>query len=591
MHVENKVLFAAQPRGCPVFGHGFDNEGKFMGRILVSALSIASLVFSSSSQGQVTEDQAILIDAGRKVFMEETFDGNGRSCGTCHLPAEGYDIFPSSIEKLSKKEQALVFASNVPGFENEDLIRSFALFNISGGPAPLCGGDEPFCFDDADGHHGPTFRASMAIQALDLTTQMNELAVAEDEFHGTPLLSPECSEGVELELPQLGWSGDGSPGTPKVIDEVCQTHHGEFDADSDGSFRAFATGAIAQHFTLSLERIPGVDFRRGTAEELDALETFQRWLGRRPLTVEENTKQGTENATEFEILLLDFKDPRVALGRDHFASNDGATCNRCHDDAGALSADNRRNDNNLTKVSLSADDIGLVAVGYPLPEDEGVIVTAFSGGDTGVRFGAFNSQSIIEAAEKKAWFHNHKAVDDFEAAITHYGSDDFLTGVPANRPVSAVKPEGGMEGLKFGGQRGVAPAFPAGDGIEHLGAFLRALNAFYNLRDCERLIGEAVERLDLNVSAENPLEHCLLNLDAVSRVLSESKLASLHQDVQKEAKHARNRLIAVQAEAELAVGKPKVDTQKVARLKAKLDDIDFSIYEMRDSIATQMTPL
>jgi len=560
-----------------------------MNRILFSATIIASMAFTSQSQGQVTEEQANLIDEGRRVFTEETFDGNGRTCSTCHIAEEGYDIFPSSLKKLTKKELDLVFAATVPGFENVDLIKTHALFNISGGPAPLCPGDEPTCFDDDDGHAGPVFRASMAIQALDLTTHMTQDAVDEGDFHGTPLLPPECSEGVELELPQLGWSGDGSPGTPKVLedDDTCQTHHGFFDENADGSFRAFVTGAIAQHYTLSMDRTVGVDFRRGTDDELDALEAFQRWLGRRLLTEEENEVQGTENASEFEILLLDFADSRVALGRDHFASNDGATCNRCHDNGGALSFDNGRNDNNLTKISLAGDDIGLAAVGFPLPEDEGVIVTAFSGGDSGVRFGAFNSQSIIEAAEKKAWFHNHKAVDDFEEAIAHYGSDDFLTGIPANRPIGTVKPQGGLEGLQFGGQLPGAPAFPAGDGIEHLGAFLRALNAFYNLRDCERLIGEAIDRVELNVSGENPIEHCMFNLDAVTRVLSESKLPSLHPDVQKQAKLALNRLKAMQNEVKLASGKTMPAKMKEG-IEARLDEIDASVLAMRDSIATQV---
>ena len=591
-----------------------------MRKTLISALSIASLVFGTSAHAQVSAEQANLIDAGRKIFMEETFDGNGRSCGTCHLPAEGYDIFPSSIEKLSKKEQALVFASNVPGFENEDLIRTFALFNISGGPAPLCAGDEPFCFDDADGHAGPIFRASMAIQALDLTTQLafdidDGEVVPNPDFPGTPLLPPECSEGVELELPQLGWSGDGSPGTPKLLpgDDTCQTHHGEFDMDADGSFRAFATGAIAQHFTRSLDRIVGVDFRRGTAEELDAMEAFQRWLGRRPLSEAENTIQGTENATEFDILLLDFQDPRVALGRDHYALTAGAACDRCHDNGGGLSNDSGGNDNAITSVNLSEDDIGLATVGFPLPEDDGVIVNAFAGGDGGEVFGAFNTQSLIEAAEKKAWFHNHKTVDDFEEAIAHYGTMDFLVGDldknPRSRPIPSVKPGGFTPGSRlFTPERSMAAlhfgrrvdasgiplppdTFPAGDGVKHLGAFLRALNAFYNLRDCERLIGEAIDRLDLHVSADNPIEHCMLNLEAVSRVLHESKLPSLHMQVQKDTGLAHSKLKAAMAEAEAAISMKKVDTKKLAKVQAKLADIDFEIAGLRDSIATQTAPL
>ena len=201
---------------------------------------------------------------------------------------------------------------------------------------------------------------------------------------------------MELKLPQLGWSGDRSPGTPKDLEGgVCKTRHGFFDESADGSIRAFVTGAIAQHYTLSLDRIPGEDFRRATDEELNALEAFQRWLGRR----------------------------------------------------------------------------------------------------------------------------------------------------------------------------------------------------FYNLRDCERLIDEAMNRLDLGVSADNPIDHCMFNLSAVSRVLHESKLASLHMNVQKEAKHARSKLTALQAEAKNAVGGQKPDQKRLARIVKALGDIHASIRAMRDSIATQVAAL
>ena len=565
-----------------------------MNRMTFGLPIIASLVIPIASQGQVTKEQAALVDEGRRVFNEETFGGNGRTCSTCHIPAEGYNISPAAIAKLPKKQRDLVFVASVPGFENAALIETRALFNISGGPAPLCPGDDPSCFDDDDGHSGPVFRASMNIEALALTTPVDEDVVAGGDFLGTPLLPPECSAGVEQLLPQLGWAGDGSPGTPKD-DPLCRMHHGAFDMDADGSVRAFANGAIAQHFTLSLNRIPGVDFRRATADELDALEAFQLWLGRRPLTEEENAAQGTENATEFNILQLDFKEPRVGLGRDHFASNDGATCNSCHTNAGALGGGGGGNNNNITSVSLAADDIGVPVIGVPIPDDEGTIASAFAGGDTGRLIGAFNAQALIRAAEKGAWFHNHKVVGNFEAAIAHYGSDDFLVGDPVtnprSRPIPTVKPQGGLEGLQFGGQAAGAAAFPAGDGIEHLGAFLRALNAFYNLRDCERLIGEAIDRIELGVSADNPIQHCLFNLSHVTRVLKESKLPGLHEDVQKRARLAHTKLEVLQTLAELA--KKHIRNVRFREflnrlVEAGLDQIDASVLAMRNSIATQI---
>lgn len=47
-----------------------------------------------------------------------------------------------------------------------------------------------------------------------------------------------------------------------------------------GSLRAFIIGAILQHYTLTLNRMEGVDFRLPSDDELDALEPFQLSLGR-----------------------------------------------------------------------------------------------------------------------------------------------------------------------------------------------------------------------------------------------------------------------------------------------------------------------
>jgi hypothetical protein len=554
---------------------------------LVSLALVLCFLFSTGQAQAQTPHK--LIDDGFRIFTQETWNGNGRTCGTCHIPKEAYNIFPATIKKLSKKERDLVFATNVPGLENINLVKSHALFNIEGGPAPEnCRADDPRCWVEAENaippkRPGPIFRSTMTIQALDLTT-VNRAA---PPFFGTTKLPPKCSQGLSSgQMPQLGWAGDGSPGTLNFFDSLgdgvndCQVHHGTFDANANGSIRAFANGAIAQHSTKSLDRIEGRDFRFATAEELNALEAFQRWLGRRPLTADENAIQGTGTATEFLLAKLQFKDPRVAKGRDHylgagqlntnfpgpmlvqpFDATNGAGCNACHGEGGAISgiAGINRNINLNTFVELSSEEIGLDVVGVPLPVDEG--------GNTPfapvLALDAFNIQSIIEAAEKKAWFHNHKVVDDFEEAIAHYGTDDFVNNVAPPGVVST------LELLQNG--NGISISFPNGDGINHLGTFLRALNAFYNLRDCERLIDEAIERIHLGISVENPVRHCLFNLNQVERVLGESKLPRLHKDVQL-------RAIAISLRFLVA---------EFTRSVSQFERIKDSVREIRDSIAVQ----
>jgi hypothetical protein len=524
-----------------------------------------------------TAAEAKLIDEGFKLFTKETFDGNGRTCGTCHIPKESYNIFPSNIKKLKSKDRKLVFATNVPGLENPDLVKSHALFNISG-RADTCLASDPECFDPAvsiEGHSGPVFRSTMGIFGLEVTTN-NESG----GFPGTPLYPAFCSEGFENQLPQLGWSGDGSPGTPADNSGECSSHHGSLPhASVDGSVRAFAWGAVAQHASKSLERIEGFDFRFPEEYELDALEAHQLWLGRRALTPEENAIQGTTDASEFDVTLLDFKDPRVALGRDHFVgppefatfpgapptnnADAGAGCNGCHRNGGAKLAGNNININ--TDVELGSDDIGMKVVGVALPHDEGAS-TSFGNPTRDPDFQeAFNIQSIIEAAQKKAWFHNHRVSNKFEKAIEFYISSDFTDNAGAFT----------SEHVMRNGNTSGSISFPKGDGVEHIGAFLRALNAFYNLRDCERLIDEAIDRVAWKVSLTLPLEHCAFNLDHTAGVLKGAKLPKLHKIVQKGAKNLKK-------EMKRAKRSKRVD--KLLRARA-------IIHAMRNSIATQTVPL
>jgi hypothetical protein len=81
---------------------------------------------------------------------------------------------------------------------------------------------------------------------------------------------------------------------------------------------------VIQHFTKSPARIPGVDFRLPTDEELDAMEAFQLSLGRQH---------------EVDINALVFTDQVVEDGKALFKSartrNGTGSCNFCHNNAGA----------------------------------------------------------------------------------------------------------------------------------------------------------------------------------------------------------------------------------------------------------------
>jgi hypothetical protein len=172
-----------------------------------------------------TDSKQALIAKGKEIFFNETFNGNGRTCGTCHPEENNFTIDPAFIATLPDDAPLFVAEFNpdlAKNFENPRLMREFGLIleNLDG-------------FDDLENK----FVMRGVPHTLALRTSID---------------SPQG--------PRTGWSGDGAPG--------------------DGSLRSFAIGAVIQHFTKTLNRVADVDFRLPTDEELDALEAFQLSLGR-----------------------------------------------------------------------------------------------------------------------------------------------------------------------------------------------------------------------------------------------------------------------------------------------------------------------
>jgi len=200
------------------------NPHRFARFHLVGAvLAVASSLASCTSVPP--DPQAALIAKGRDIFFNETFNGNGRTCGTCHREERNFTIDPAFIATLPKNDALFVAEFNpnlTQNFENPRLMREFGLIieNLDG-------------FDDLANRF--TLRGVPHVLAL-----------------RTSVASPQG--------PRTGWSGDGAPG--------------------DRSLRSFAVGAVIQHFPKTLNRVAGVDFRLPTDAELDALEAFQLSLGR-----------------------------------------------------------------------------------------------------------------------------------------------------------------------------------------------------------------------------------------------------------------------------------------------------------------------
>ncbi|MGI9234825.1 MAG: hypothetical protein ACR2RD_14420 [Woeseiaceae bacterium] len=188
---------------------------------------VIGVAFTLLSACQITPpgNPPTLEERGEQIFLTETFDGNGRTCGSCHRPTDNFGLTPAFMAALPDDDPVFVAETNPDlgsNFENPRLMRAIGLI-----------------LENQDGFG-------------DLPNDFNMRGIPHTLALKTSIDSPAG--------PRTGWSGDGAPG--------------------DGSLRSFSTGAVIQHFTKTTNRVAGVDFRLPTDEELDALEAFQLSLGR-----------------------------------------------------------------------------------------------------------------------------------------------------------------------------------------------------------------------------------------------------------------------------------------------------------------------
>jgi cytochrome c peroxidase len=355
---------------------------------------------------------------GADLFFRETFDGNGRTCNSCHPAGNDFTIDADFIATLSDDDPLFVAERDpaLAALERPELMRRFGLFTVN-----------PDGFDD------PTQRFVLRSVPHMLSMTMSMDIPPSEEG------APTTIDGTTAPPNQrTGWSGDGAPG--------------------NGELRDFTDGAIAQHATKSLDREPGVDFALPTDAERDAIAAFTLQLGR-------------QNDIELEQVSL--SDPGAERGRVSFVSGAARECNQCHGNAGA----NMVVTDTELGISFSANfsfEVGterariaeLASHGIPLDGGFGVRPIDLDGDGAVDSFGngAFNTPPLIEAADTGPFFHTN-AVETIEDAIRFYTTDEFgdsLSGAPAE-----TRPDGG-------------PFVLSEDEIADLGRFLRVLNAALN---------------------------------------------------------------------------------------------------------------
>ena len=329
-----------------------------------------------------------LIAEGRRIFHKETFDGNGRTCGTCHREDNNFTIDPNYIAKLPSDDPLFVHEHNpdLATLEHPVLLRQLALFQ-----ANVDGFDRP-----------PVLRGVPHILSLITSSDVED-------------------EDSDVIASSTGWSGDGAPG--------------------DGSLRMFAVGAIRQHMTRTLNREEGVDFRLPTEYELDALEAYMLSLGRQQDPDLETMVFNNPIVERGKLLFNTKKNPVDDEGNPVFGQS--ANCKGCHVNGGGHSSSTHANPIRDTGVENAPDTPAHLldpAIAYDggfgqEPRNCGPNLDQPCFGD-----GRFSTQTVIEAADTPPYFHNNSA-NTIEQVVAFYTGPAFnnspgaLTGSGSNRQI------------------------------------------------------------------------------------------------------------------------------------------------------------
>lgn len=337
---------------------------------------------------------------GADLFFRETFNGNGRTCATCHPSSHNFMVDPTFIANLKtfNPNDPLFVAQNNPALsllEIESLLESFALIR-----------------ENVDGFQAPgTPLTKFVMRSVPHMFSMST-SIKADTTDGTTIPPDE----------RTGWGGDGAPfNDPQV-------------PGATGTLKDFLNGAIRQHYPRTLNRVVGTDFRFATATESTNVSEFLHSIGR---------------SNELTLTALTLADAGAEHGRKLFAQQATPVgmpagtllaCNNCHANGGATAnKPGLFNDNFNTGVE-NARISTLNNLGIPTDGGFGTAVCSPSVGTNNCfGNGSFNTPPLIESVDTGPFFHTN-AFSTIEDGITFYLSAAFRNSPTGQFFASQVPP-------------------------------------------------------------------------------------------------------------------------------------------------------
>ena len=384
---------------------------------------------AQNAVGQVTlPTAASAIQQGENLFIRETFLGNGRTCGSCHVPAERFDLTPARIAALPADDPLFIMDANINTLvltgttQPSDFVLSGVIQGSLGGTAKVLAGSGATyqiiggstlnivgnLIADARGNRGTL--ASFTAGNLTGPTPTNT-----DPFGLEQNVFLKGRRSLFVENINETTNNAFLRASQTVMNSKYTAPYGWSGHVAD--LQNFSAGAIKQHSPRSLNRVEGTDFRSATSAELDALAAYQNSL---TLPANENF----DEANNYERFLTTAAQRR---GRDLFIGNK-AKCITCHggktlsQSSGAFGTTAGLNQSFNTGVHNQAVDRSL-----PTEQRIGAVANSRT----------FDVPSLMGIGKRAPYFHEASAAN-LTAAVEFYDSDDAFNISPASAQVGGI---------------------------------------------------------------------------------------------------------------------------------------------------------
>lgn len=201
---------------------------------------------------------------GGDIFFRETFNGNGRTCSTCHRANHNLVMDAGFMANLPLADPLFVAETNpdLAGLEMPTQMRTFGLI-----------------LENVDGF-GTDSSKHFVLRSVPHTLGVGTSS------------TPAPNDPIGLTpVNRTGWSGDGAP--------------------NNGSVASFLSGAILQHYPKTLARVINTDLRLATTTESNDTAQYMNAVGRQ---------------NELDLTQVTLADPNAQAGNLKFQSIACNTC-------------------------------------------------------------------------------------------------------------------------------------------------------------------------------------------------------------------------------------------------------------------------